>query len=101
LRRARVGKYYKIVSVGAIEPLAGEGEASAKEVVSSPGRDCDEDCDTFGRKGLVRNDFPTKSITERSNRYEKENYLYPLLARSYADGHLCVLRVDTQAGRYG
>jgi len=38
LRRARVGKYYKIVSVGAIEPLAGEGEASAKEVVSSSGK---------------------------------------------------------------
>jgi hypothetical protein len=35
----------------------------------------DKAYDTFGRKGLVFNDFPTKFNTRRSTRYEKRNIL--------------------------
>jgi len=33
-------------------------------------------------------------LTERSNRYEKEKYCYPLFNASYADRYLCSLCSD-------
>jgi hypothetical protein len=58
----------------AIWTLAGEGEV-------------------FG-KGLVINRFTIK-FAERSNRYEKEKYRYPLFSASYVDHHLFGLCIDT------
>jgi hypothetical protein len=61
-------------------------------------------CDStdFMASGMLTliNDFPTKFITGRSTAYEKESYLYPLFARSYADSHLCVRGIDSQTGKH-
>ena len=78
----------------AIWTLAGEGEVFGKEVVSRSRKILPKSYDTFSRKGLAINHFTIK-LTERSNRYEKEKYRYPLFSASYADHHLCGLCIDT------
>jgi len=80
----------------AVSTVAGEGEILERRWSAGPERFC-RSYDTFSRK-VLQSTFHHK-ITERSNRYGKEKYVYRGFCTSYADrqlGGLCNRHPNSQ-----